>query len=227
MHIEQDLGSARPRLSLNQKLLVLLAVAIAYASNFWPNRALLGLGMEWLGNPAYEGFAGIFLPHLLLYSTVTALVSGLLWWALVTAGMLPPPRFGNVKRSLVLGVAGGIAAVVLSLAAVWIVAPAGTIRWIDPNGWKIAGNLFSNFFEEFIFRGFVLVGLQAVAGFWPAAIISAAMWALLHTQFPPLIQGSIFLVGIGFAWLVRSAGSIWAPYVGHEVLDIIGDSLIG
>jgi membrane protease YdiL (CAAX protease family) len=214
-------------LPLNHKLLVLLAVALAYASNFWPNRALLGIGLKWLGYPAYEGFAGIFLPHLLLYSTLMALVSGLLWWALVRAGMLPPPRFGDPKRSLILGAAGGLLALAVSLLAVWTVLPAGTIRWIDPNGWKIAGNLFSNFFEEFIFRGFILVGLRAVAGFWPAAIISAALWALLHTQFPALLQGAIFLVGIGFAWLARSAHSLWAPYVAHEVLDILGDSLIG
>jgi membrane protease YdiL (CAAX protease family) len=212
---------------LAAQALVLLAVLIAYGSNFWPERLVLKSGIIALGNPPYAGFTGIFLPHLLLYSTVMAAVSAVLWWALVRADLLAPPQFGNLSQSLRLGVIGGIAALLLTLVVVLAALPAGTIHWIAPNPWKIGGNIFSNFFEEFVFRGFLLVALRRLVGFWPAALLSSAMWAFLHTQFPLVIQLNILAVGVGFCWLANRAKSLWAPYVAHEVLDLIGDSLIG
>lgn len=212
--------------TIGDKALILLAIAFAYASNFWPGRAVLGWGLNALGNPPYQGFVGVFVPHLLLYSTCMAAVSALLWWAFVRAGLLDAPKFGNVRLSLALGVAGGLAALALTLIAVAATMPAGSIHWIAPDAWKIAGNIFSNFFEEFVFRGFILFALRRIAGFWAAAIVSSAMWALLHTQFPLIIQGSIFVIGIGFCCLARRAGSLWAPYFAHDVLDLLGDSLI-
>jgi membrane protease YdiL (CAAX protease family) len=53
------------------------------------------------------------------------------------------------------------------------------------------------------------------------------MWALLHTQYPLILQASILVVGVGFCWLAVRMRSLWAPYVAHEVLDLLGDSLIG
>jgi len=210
-----------------EKALLLLAVAAAYGSTFWPGRLVLGAGMRALGNPAYQGFVGVVLPHLLLYSTLTALVCGILWALFVRSGQLPAPELGDVRRSILPGVAGGLIAIALTLAVVAAAFPAGLIHWIAPDPWKIGGNVFSNFFEEFIYRGFVLVALRRALGFWPAAVLSSAMWAFTHTQYPLILQACILLTGVGFCWLARYARSLWAPYVAHEVLDLIGDSLIG
>jgi membrane protease YdiL (CAAX protease family) len=213
--------------TLGSKALILLAVATAYASNFWPERVVLKYGMNALGNPQYNGFLGVLLPHLLLYSTVIAAVSAVLWWLLVRSALLLPPQFGHLRRSVPLGVAGGIAALVVTLAVVWAALPGGAVHWIAPDPWKIAGNLFSNFYEEFAFRGFVLVSLRRIFGFWTAALASSAMWAILHVQYPWSLQVTIFAIGVGFGWLAQRAQSLWAPYIAHEVLDLIGDSLIG
>ena len=102
-----------------------------------------------------------------------------------------------------------------------------TARWIDPVPWKIAGNVFSNFYEEFVYRGFMLAALAAAIGFWPAAIISSAMWGYTHSQYPLSLQALIMAVGVYFSWLMRKAQSLWTPYASHMVLDIVGDSLIG
>lgn len=220
-------GRSKPKTTIADKALMLLAVIIAYGSGFWPGRLVLRGGLNALGNPEYVGFRGIFLPHLLLYSTLMAAISAVLWWALVRAKILPPPKFGNVRVSVVFGVAAGIVGLVATLLVVLLALPAGTIRWVAPDAWKIAGNVFSNFYEEFVFRGFALVALRRVAGFWPAAVVSSAMWAFTHVQYPLVIQLTILLVGIGFCWIVRMARSLWAPYFAHEVLDVIGDSLIG
>lgn len=214
-------------LTVTSKALILGAVLVAYGSNFWPERLVLQFGMDLLGHPQYVGFVGVFLPHLLLYSTVMAVVSALLWRAFVRWRLLPPPQLVNLGQSTILGLLGGFAALVLTLMIVWIGFPPGTVHWIAPAPWKIAGNIFSNFFEEFVFRGFLLVALRRLVGFWPAALVSSALWAILHTQYPMILQISILATGVGFCWLARRTNSLWAPYIAHEVLDLLGDSLIG
>jgi membrane protease YdiL (CAAX protease family) len=218
--------TGRP-VAVGQKLVLLGAVALVYASNFWPGREILRLGLKLLGNPEYAGFKGVFLPHLLLYSTLTALIAALLWLAFVRAGAVRGALFGGFVRTLPIGVAAGLVSLAVSLLVVWVAFPAGTIGWVDPQPWKIAGNLFSNFYEEFVFRGFILVALTAVLRFWPASILSSIMWAATHTQYPLSLQATIAIVGILFCWLVRQTKSVWPAYTGHMVLDIIGDSLIG
>lgn len=208
------------------KALILVAVAIAYGSNFWPSTPIRITGLRALGLTDYHRW-GIFLPHMLFYSTVIAAVSAVLWLALARAGLLPYPALGNLRRALLPGLIGGLVALLATIATAFAFFPPNTVHWIDPDPWKIAGNIFSNFFEEFVWRGFLLVGLREVIGFWPAAVVSSASWAFLHTQYPLAGQLLIFAVGIGFAWLVRITGSLWAPYIAHEVLDVIGDSLIG
>jgi membrane protease YdiL (CAAX protease family) len=220
-------GRSKPNATIADKAMILLAVVIAYGSGFWPGRLVLRGGLNSLGNPEYVGFRGIFLPHLLLYTTLMAAVSAILWWALVLAKILPPPKFGNIRASAALGLVGGIAGLALTLLVVLVALRAGTIHWIAPDPWKIAGNIFSNFYEEFVFRGFVLVALRRVAGFWPAALVSSAMWAFTHVQYPMVIQLTILAVGVAFCWIMQRARSLWAPYFAHEVLDVIGDSLIG
>jgi len=101
------------------------------------------------------------------------------------------------------------------------------IRWIDPDPWSLAGNVFSNFYEEFIFRGFLLAALAAVIGFWPAAGVTSALWAATHTQYPLSLQLTIFATGMLLAWVVQSARTIWAPYGAHMVMDVVLDSLVG
>ena len=209
------------------KIIIFAAVLVGYGSNFWPGRRVAGFGLKALGNPPYAGFVGAFLPHLLLYSTLMAVVCAALWWLLVQAKLLPPLQLSNFKTSVLLGLLGGLGALLLTLAVVAAAFPAGTIHWISPAPWKIAGNLFSNFFEEFVFRGFILVALQRIAGFWSAALLSSAMWAFLHSQFPLVLQCCIWVIGVGFCVLARRAKSLLAPYFAHEVLDLIADSLIG
>lgn len=206
--------------------LVLAAVAITYASSFWPTPELRDFVLTRLHLTSYEGW-GILVPHVLLYTTVMAALAAAFWYAFARAGWLPDPPLGNLRRALVPGLVAGIVALLVSIATAFLFFPPGMVHWIDPDPWKIAGNIFSNFYEEFVWRGFLLFGLRKLIGFWPAAVVSAASWAVFHTQYPLSGQLLIFAVGVGFAWLVRKTNSLWAPYVAHEVLDIVGDSLVG
>lgn len=219
---------AESKLTMVQRALLVLSVVAAYAVNFWPSTQFRNAGLTALGIPSYVGFKGIFLPHLLFYSTLTALVAALFWFVLVRSRLLPAPLLARPTASqLGVGAVGGIVALIGSLAFIHVLFPAGMIHWIDPVPWKIAGNVFSNFYEELIFRGFMLAALGAAIGFWPAAILTSAMWGCTHSQYPLSLQVLITVMGVYFCWLTRRTQSVWTPYTSHMVLDIVGDSLIG
>ena len=221
--------SSRPAsLTLMQRALLIISAVAVYAVNFWPSMQVTNAGLIALGSPKYVGFKGVFLPHLLLYSTLTACVAALLWFTFVRARILPAPRLRRpTARQLGAGVVGGILALIATVVFVYVLFPPNTVHWIDPVLWKIAGNVFSNFYEEFVYRGFMLVALGAAIGFGPAAIITSAMWGYTHNQYPLSLQALIMAVGVYFSWLMRKAQSLWTPYTAHMVLDIVGDSLIG
>lgn len=70
--------------------------------------------------------------------------------------------------------------------------------------------------EELFFRGFVFGGLSKW-GFWPAAAISALLFALVHFDPGSLIP--FFGIGIAMAWLFWSRGSLWDSVLFHFLFN--------
>ncbi len=206
--------------------IVLASLAILWAARF-PETAIRVATLRALGSPRYEGFVGLFLPHMLLYSTTSAACAFILWIVLARLGVVPAPRFPVNRAVLSHGLVVGLLASALTAVVVFLMAGAGAFHWVGLNGWKIAGNLFSNFFEELIFRGFVLTALGAVIGFWPAALASSIWWAATHVQYPLPLRACIAAVGLLFCWELRRTKSVIAPYISHQTLDVILDSVIG
>lgn len=214
-------------LSLRQRAIVLACVVLAYASTLWPQHWILAHGLSWLGEPAYAGFRGKFLPHLLLYSTFPALVCAILWLILSNAKLLPSIPLTRGRHFIAYGVAGALVAIAATVALVLVVPGLGSLRWIGIDPWGVAGNVFSNFYEEFIFRGFMLAGLAAVIGFWPAAVVASGLWAAQHTQYPLSLRVLIGSVGIVWCWVRLRARTLWTPYLSHEIMDTVLDAVIG
>lgn len=209
-----------------KRIIALACAALAYWSVFAPSAWLRVRVLEAFGNPPYEG-VWVFLPHVFLYSTLSALVAALLWAALSATRVLPEPEFRMDGKVALWGIGGGLAALALTLGYFLIFYPPGMVHWIEPKVWSIAGNVFSNFYEEFLYRGFLLVALTAALGFWPAAVLSSIAFGATHTQYPLDLQ--VLIAAAGFMWAVvqRQARSIWAPYISHMVLDVVGGSFIG
>lgn len=78
--------------------------------------------------------------------------------------------------------------------------------------------------EEIIFRGLSFQYLErAGAGFWPANIIQAALFAFVHLQ---LIQGSYaFVLGLILGCLMRRYRTLAAPVLFHCFFNLFGTYL--
>jgi hypothetical protein len=72
--------------------------------------------------------------------------------------------------------------------------------------------------EEVIFRGFLLPGLAAGAGRrgrLGAVVVSAALWALIHSQYDLFDMGAVFALGLVFGASRMHTGSLWVPILLH------------
>jgi membrane protease YdiL (CAAX protease family) len=79
------------------------------------------------------------------------------------------------------------------------------------------GAIVAPFVEEVFFRGFVFTGLSRKWDWKKAALVSAGLFALAHvvpTTFLP-----IFILGLVFAFLYQSSGSIWPAILMHTLFN--------
>jgi len=80
--------------------------------------------------------------------------------------------------------------------------------------------LAAPFGEELLFRGFIYKGLRRRFSIWPAALISACAFALLHVL--PILILAIFPVGIGLALIYEWRQSLLASMAAHATFNLIG-----
>lgn len=220
-----DLAQPASRPSASRRIILIAIVAAAYLIGLWPSWWLRDLVLGALGNPPYEG-VGILLPHIFLYSTLQALVCMIVWAILVRMGWAPPPRFSLRLSTFALGLAVGVASAALVVAFFFAIGQSGAFHEPRVDPWVMTANLFSNFFEEFIYRGFFLAILTVALGFWPAAILSSIAFGATHTQYPLELQALIAGTALIWAWSFRRGGGLLAPYTAHMTMDWLIDPVL-
>jgi membrane protease YdiL (CAAX protease family) len=77
----------------------------------------------------------------------------------------------------------------------------------------LAGVVVAPVVEEVFFRGFAFAGLRERYEWKKAAIISSALFAVIHLQPTALIP--IFVLGLIFAYLYHRSNSIWPAILMH------------
>lgn len=79
--------------------------------------------------------------------------------------------------------------------------------------------LLAPLWEEVFFRGVLFAGLQRRFGFLTSAVVSSALFALLHLEGFHLgglyLLGQTMAHGIVLCWLYRRTGSLAAPVIAH------------
>src|SRR6185369_17290387 len=125
--------------------------------------------------------------------------------------------------------AAALAHTPLAARAIAIAAALATgmhFHW-HPDGWAMLGNVFSNFYEELFYRGLVFAAAWYATG---SALAGAAVsgWAFgyTHAQFPMPLRVLTGVVGALWSWAYARTGNLLAPYVAHELSDIILDAIL-
>lgn len=211
--------------TLFRRAALALLAAAAFAVGLWPSWAVRDRVLTHFDNPPYEG-VWILIPHALLYSTLAALFCVIVWVLLARARWIEAPRFALNGGVVLWGVAGGLISVGLTVGALFAMGQAGAFHAPSVDPWLMGANAFSNFFEEFIFRGFILIALTAAFGFWPAAILSSIGFAAMHSQYPLPLQALIGMMGLLWCLVTVRAKSLLSPYIAHTLLDWLIDPFL-
>jgi len=69
--------------------------------------------------------------------------------------------------------------------------------------------------EELFFRGFFFGGLRSRWSLWPSALLSGAIFGLVHAPTGPTAAIPLAGLGVGLAWLYNRTGSLWPCVLAH------------
>jgi len=197
--------------------LVLLFRHVVFRPWYW------ALWQPWWGRlPRGEH---LLVGHLVVWSLPMALVAWLVIRVLVQSWRLQPLSLTrHLRRALTDGVIAGLVASAVAIAAA--LATGMHFHW-HPDGWAMLGNVFSNFYEELFYRGLVFAAAWYATG---SALAGAAVsgWAFgyTHAQFPMPLRVLTGVVGALWSWAYARTGNLLAPYVAHELSDIILDAIL-
>lgn len=161
--------------------------------------------------------------HAFVYSLPTALICGAWWFFLIKKGYLPRPQFKkNLHKVIMFSTTIGILGAAITLAIIPLLFDF-QIKF-HFNFFSVAGNLFSNTWEEVIYRGLLFTSFTFATGFPLAgAILSSIIFGFTHDQYPLGLQVYVVLVGLLLCWTNTKFKNFVAPIWVHNVLDWIAD----
>ncbi|HHI82433.1 MAG TPA: CPBP family intramembrane metalloprotease [Rhizobiales bacterium] len=80
----------------------------------------------------------------------------------------------------------------------------------------VAISIGAPFFEESIFRGFLLTAFARTRlGFSGAAVLTSLLWAVMHAGYSLVMIAGLFALGMVLSAAVRRSGSIWPAIAMH------------
>jgi membrane protease YdiL (CAAX protease family) len=76
--------------------------------------------------------------------------------------------------------------------------------------------------EEFLIRGFLLSAIaRSRIGFWGAALVTNALFTILHGGYPLLVLVAIpFTFGLMMSYIIWKTGSLWACVIAHAATNL-------
>jgi membrane protease YdiL (CAAX protease family) len=174
------------------------------------------------------GLAGLLTASGAVLSLWRARVPGVLR----AVGILPPPGSGLVRTLGVGGLAGALAA---TGAALYLAALPTLADWMPGlrsaldevqgvrlplDGWLLVVLTvgLAPLCEEFIFRGLLFRGLRRDLAPLPAALLSAAVFAVIH---PSLGMLPVFGLGFAAALAYERTGWLLAPIAAHALYNAV------
>jgi hypothetical protein len=218
-----------------QRLALVAGAALVYGGSRWLGDLWRHVFRDWFNHPPFRG-SWVTVEHVLLYSTVTAALCAAAWWGFARIGWMPAPGSvfrGPIRRVILWGTVLGIGVFLFDLVALLVLHAAGAmppgrppLAWHPMTGWSFLGNLFSNFYEEWVFRGFLfVVAVRVTSSRLAAVLVTSALFAAVHTQYSWALRGIIFVSTLAACWVVLKLRSLWPAWIGHQIVDVLGDSV--
>ncbi|MBI3555322.1 MAG: CPBP family intramembrane metalloprotease [Deltaproteobacteria bacterium] len=210
------------RIPLLKHVSILAAVSAIFTFSNW---VFFPWVVKFLG-PLAKGFPpgpGLLFQHALISCLPQAILCGLSAFLMRRAGLLSKLSFKIEKTPVLEGLIWGLSIAALSVPLLRVLGmPIGF--HVDP--WSIAGNVFSNSYEEVIFRWFILYGFLAGTGNRCVAIaVSAIAFGLVHDQYPLILRAYVAAVGAALGILATKRNNLIPVVVAHDVADWILDAL--
>jgi membrane protease YdiL (CAAX protease family) len=129
-------------------------------------------------------------------------------------------RLSFALRDLWYGGSVGVAVAAFVLGGA-LLKGSGRVAW-EPNWAQNGVNVFSNLYEEVLARSLLLQVVRRQAGNWFGMLWTGLIFGSMH---------GVSWLALGFAlvtwiiaWIVLRAGSLWAGWVFHQVIDVLVDS---
>lgn len=90
----------------------------------------------------------------------------------------------------------------------------------------MVGNLFSNFYEEYVYRCVLIAVLtKCFSSSKFALVCSAIIFTLGHLFFPWILLAVVFLAGLLWGSLVLKFKRIFPAWISHCIADFIADTV--
>ena len=216
--------------NINKRILVFCISIIILITHLWISPEIRETIRAVFDYPAYEGIWAVF-EHAFLYTTFTALLCLLSWYFLNKKQLFPSVKsyFIFNKKSLLYGVISGLSIFIFNIIIAFLL-----IKFTDLEGligfnsqflkdyWLIIGNIFSNFYEEFIYSVFLLISFKyTFKKSWIAIILTGLIFGFIHTQYPIHFRIVLSIAGFITSWVVIKTNSIWAAWLNHMLVDVL------
>lgn len=166
-----------------------------------------------------------FIGHLFSQSLPVDIVCFFLLCLFCYLKILPPPQFKlNLNRIFK---EGSFWALVISAITIPLALYLGFHLGFSPNWQSILGNIISNTYEEITYRVFLFsVSAYVFKNTWAGIITSATLFAVIHTQYPLLLQVDVGLAAIFFSLAYLRTNSLFTALWAHQLSDMILDSIL-
>jgi membrane protease YdiL (CAAX protease family) len=80
--------------------------------------------------------------------------------------------------------------------------------------------------EEIFFRGFFFAGLRSKWSLWPSALLSGAIFGLVHAPTGPTAAIPLAGLGVGLAWLYNKTDSVIPCMLAHFLNNALAISVV-
>jgi membrane protease YdiL (CAAX protease family) len=91
--------------------------------------------------------------------------------------------------------------------------------WIDRFWLTLTAVVLAPLFEELLFRGVIFSALLKISSPWPAIVVQALVFALLHLHGPALLPLFTLAVTLSLAYVMTR--SLWTPIIIHAMFNAV------